>query len=334
MAKRSATRSQAGYRPLFDPARGVADAADEAVPEGVGDRRDGRVYVYTPEIELAVNVALATGRPLLVRGPSGGGKSTLARHAARVLGWRYYERVISSRTQAHDVLWEIDHVRRLQDAHGGKLKPELADYVRPGVLWWVFDRAGARRQAARFEGRPAADVVDPNQGAEHARAVVLLDEIDKADPDVPNNLLVPFGSLEFRVDDTDLAAKTTTKRAPLIFLTTNDERELPAAFLRRCVELELRAPDAARLAAIGREHFPDVPADRLERIAQLIVQVVPTDAQGNAMPSPAEYLDTVRASAVLRVPPQADGAATADSKRPTWDELTRITIWKHGRQPG
>ena len=158
-----------------------------------GDSRRAPVYVYTEEIILAVNVALATRRPLLVRGPSGSGKSSLARNIAQFKGWRYYDKVITSRTQARDLLWDIDLVRRLHDARfADQTLPEgLGPYVIPGVFWWAFDRESAGRHGT-----------DPQHESDDERAVVLLDEIDKADPDVPNNLLVPLGSLEFIVDET------------------------------------------------------------------------------------------------------------------------------------
>jgi MoxR-like ATPase len=304
------------YTKLFNPG-----AATKPRPraEGTGDRRDGLVYVYTPEIELAVNVALATRRPLLVRGPSGGGKSSLARHVSRVLGWRYYEKVISSRNQAQDLLWEIDHLRRLQDAQAKTLDPDLSHYIRPGILWWAFDEAGARRQAERMQG--SGTPLDPNLEGEHDRAVVLLDEIDKADPDVPNNLLVPLGSFEFQVEGLPEPVRTTPARAPLVFITTNDERDLPNAFLRRCVELVLRPPDRDRLIAIGGEHFPKVPTKRLEQIADIVL----AGAEGEkATPSAAEYLDTVRACQELKVQPGS----------PAWDDLLKVTVWKHGRAAG
>jgi len=305
------------YQRLFDP---YTSQADQFAGGGAaGDWRDGRVYVYTDAIVLAVNVAMATLRPLLVRGPSGSGKSSLARHAARVLGWRYYERVISSRTQAQDLLWEVDHLRRLQDAQAGALRPELASYVRPGVLWWAFDRAGARRQAERAaRGAGLGATLDPNLGAEHERAVVLLDEIDKADPDVPNNLLVPLGSLHFQPEGEDRPVETVAARAPLVFLTTNDERDLPAAFLRRCVELKIESANADGLIEIGRRHFPYLDSGLLEQVAELV-----SAGDRDAPPSAAEYLDTVRACHELAVSP---GSAA-------WENLLRITVWKHGRGP-
>jgi MoxR-like ATPase len=115
----------------------------------------------------------------------------------------------------------------------------------PGPLWWAFNRATAFRHSSA-EAEPGPEQLYPD-----ARAVVLLDEIDKADPDVPNNLLVPLGSLQFLVEETGELVKTTPEMAPLVFITTNNERELPTAFLRRCVEIIL--PDATdqRLMQIG-----------------------------------------------------------------------------------
>ena len=304
--------------PLFDPENNPPPLpAGEKSP---GDRRDGGVYVYDGQIVLAVRVALATGRPLLVRGPSGCGKSSLARHAARVLRWRYYEKVITSRTQAQDLLWEVDHLRRLQDAQAGKLRGGRERYVRPGVLWWAFDRASAVRQALRSRtSAKSRGRLDPSLGDEHERAVVLVDEIDKADPDVPNNLLVPLGSLQFQVEETGQVVRTAEDRAPLVVVTTNDERELPAAFLRRCVELKLEVPEGERLLEIARRHFPEIAETDLKDVAGRVVEV----SGDGASPSPAELLDTLRAVEDLR----------EKKLLPAWDDLLRVTIWKHGRTP-
>ena len=302
------------YKRIFSP---KTTETHQAARSGGGDQREGSVYVYTEEIVLAVNVALATRRPLLVRGPSGGGKSSLGRNVANVLKYRYYETVISSRTQARHLLWEVDLLRRLHDAQMGRkdFSPDMRPYVKPGPLWWAFDRAKALAQAgAEAEpGRPQPDAAE--------RAVVLLDEIDKADPDVPNNLLVPLGSLEFQVEDlSDEKVRTTPERAPLVFITTNDERELPAAFLRRCVELTLPEADENRLVQIGRAHFPGLGKDMLERVAKHIGKTS-VAAGGAGKPSPAEYLDTLRACDELKITPASD----------EWDNVVRMTLWKHGR---
>lgn len=310
------------YKRLFDPGLASPLMPPPTEKAEVGDRRDGQVYVYNEAIILAVNVALATGRPLLVRGPSGGGKSSLACNVARVMGWRYYERVISSRTQAHDLLWEVDHLRRLQDAQGGQLRPGLDSYILPGVLWWAFDCESARQQVERLQGSsPDTGPVDPDlSGEKHACAVVLLDEIDKADPDVPNNLLVPLGSLQFQVEGRK--KPVVTAQVPLVFLTTNGERDLPAAFLRRCVELKIEAADLERLVVIGKRHFPKAQLKLLQEIARLVIEEA-SGADPEAGPSAAEFLDTVRACEQLEISPDS----------PAWKDLVKVTIWKHGRTP-
>jgi MoxR-like ATPase len=307
------------YKHLFDPtAISSGHRQEVATP---ADRRDGSVYVYDEKTILAVNVALATRRPLLVRGPSGCGKSSLARHAARVLGWRYYERVISSHSQAQDLLWEFDYLRRLQDAQARTLREGKESYIRPGVLWWAFDRNSAEGQARTAGGMTTKpEKLDPSLGGNHKRAVVLLDEIDKADPDVPNNLLVPLGSLQFQVEETGILVETTTERAPLVIITTNEERELPAAFLRRCVGLLLELPDVKRLVQIGLEHFPTVPVEQLGQVAKLLSDGSSSSGEG-VLPSPAEYLDTIRAVLELKVKP---GSAL-------WKDVLDVTVRKHGR---
>jgi MoxR-like ATPase len=306
------------YRKRFDPK--PTETFTPTAGTTLGDRRDGSAYVYSDEIVLAVNVGLATGRPLLVRGPSGSGKSSLARSISRVLGWRYYEKVISSRTQARDLLWEVDLLRRLQDAQARKLSEDFTPYIKPGVFWWAFDRESARRRGAPESKLPIGPPPEePGEGLDVQEAVVLLDEIDKADPDVPNNLLVPLGSLRFQVEET--GAPVQARKAPLVVITTNDERALPAAFLRRCIELVLKKSGEPELIAIGRAHFGEQQDGLLKDVAQLITKLSGTE-EGDA-PSPAEYLDAVRASIELNVKPGSE----------QWEPLSKITVWKHGRSP-
>ena len=301
------------YRKIFNP--NLTQTFVEKARVVLADRRDHSIYVYTDEIVLAVNVALATGRPLLVRGPSGCGKSTLARNVARTLGRRYYEHVISSRTQARDLLWQTDLLRRLQDAQARNLAPDFAPYVLPAVLWWAFDRASALAQLGRTRAGLGAE---PGEYTSGAQSVVLLDEIDKADPDVPNNLLVPLGSLTFVVEDT--GEQVHAPDPPLVFLTTNDERDLPPAFVRRCVELKIGSPTADQLITVGKAHFETAPDMLLRQVAELFGGA----GDGVNPPSTAEYLDTVRACLNLNVTPQS----------PLFESLSRVTVWKHGRTPG
>src|SRR4051812_5923732 len=142
-----------GYKKTFDPKTVERFGSRKRC---VGDRRDGQVYVYRggEQIVLAVNVALATGRPLLVRGPSGSGKSSLAYNIAKVNGYRYYEHVITARTAAVDLLWRFDVVRRLADAQAEQLHPDPSWYVEPGVLWRAFEPKSAREQGGGARPEP------------------------------------------------------------------------------------------------------------------------------------------------------------------------------------
>jgi MoxR-like ATPase len=291
-----------GYSPLFDPAAPLTSFDAERILRR-GDEAPARGYVYDAEgrITLAVNVALATGRPLLVRGRPGSGKSSLAADVARRLGWRYYENTITSRTRARDLLWFFDAVRRLSDASAGTLRNQLA-YVTPGVLWWAFSPESA---AAR--GMPDDALADvrlerlpdpsPRPGE---RAVVLLDEIDKADPDVPNDLLLPLGALWFTVSEVDDGPTVAGAIPPLVLITTNEERDLPRAFVRRCVVLTLPDPSPDRMIDIATAHFEDrVTRERLDEVLTAYEQIRKMRTPEAHEPNLAEYLDAVAAATAL-----------------------------------
>jgi MoxR-like ATPase len=296
------------------------------------DLRDGNVYVTSQELTVAVDVALATGRPLLVRGEPGSGKSTLAPYVARTRGWRYYEHVVTSRTQATDLLWSFDSVRRLADAQTLRQGEELDDfrYVEPGVLWWAFAPVSAAQRGARGHGRnparPRRPAVDPlsvvNKGRSRDQAVVLIDEIDKADPDMPNSLLVPLGSSQFVVAETGTLVRKETSKGEerngaasrhLIVLTTNEERELPQAFLRRCVTFTLPAPTADWLVRVAREHVSRAGGSftpALESLAMALADELMKTREAAARqrvrpPSTAEYLDALRACMGMNVSPDS-----------------------------
>jgi MoxR-like ATPase len=330
------------YTPLVQDMRDGKPVGSPETALAAPDRRDGRVYVLNDRLKLAVDVVLATGRPLLLRGDPGSGKSSLAAYVARNLGWRYYEHVVTSRTSANDLLWTFDMVRKLADAQRGDREArELNDhdYVEPGVLWWAFHRDSAFRRGAPSIGQVTRPAVEPgtkmNEGRSPDHAVVLLDEIDKADPDVPNGLLVPLGSTEFRIRETGTlirqsepareAGWDTRMGRHLIVITTNEERELPAAFLRRCVVHELKHPDARRLVQIARRHIKShreqfTKADHALcwAIAKRL-EMARSQARGRTKPpSTAEYLDAVRACRTLNI--GLDG--------PTWKEIERLTLLK------
>jgi MoxR-like ATPase len=274
--------------------------------EGKTDSRTGDVYVFNDRIRLAVQVALATGRPLLVRGESGWGKSSLAAASARVLGWEFLETVITSRTQARDLQWELDLLLRLNDAQGHRADPDFRKYVRPGILWWAFQPLQALEQQSLFDAARGVDTT--RKASDKPGTVVLIDEIDKADPDVPNNLLVALGSLEFRVEETGQVVRADKSRPPLVFITTNEERELPAAFLRRCIEIKLPAltvPD--RDGSLQKKMLVDIllahglsggtlalTRDYLEKAVNILIPTTASEQEA-AIPSPAEFKDTILA---------------------------------------
>lgn len=324
------------YKKVFDPdSRASASMPLQRSDVGSGDRFHGGRYVYTPEIVLAVNIGLVTKRPILVRGSSGSGKSSLASAVAEHFGWRYHATVITSRTQAQDLLWTFDTLRRLSDAQSALLSQRsdvvstvdngmssMAKYIEPGVLWWAFDRDTARRrglESAKFEVSSLAQ--EPGTQPDVANAVVLIDEIDKADPDTPNNLLVPLGSFEFFVQETGLAV--VAKPPPLIFITTNGERELPPAFIRRCIVLDLPDPDVERLTAIAAAHFGTQKADvKLHRqIAEQIVDFNKVVAgKPPSVASSAEYLDAIIACRELSV--------SADAADQGWQAIRNAVVAK------
>jgi len=282
------------------------------------DLRDGSVYVCPPGLVTAVKVALVTGRPLLLYGAPGTGKSSLGAYLARNLNWRYYEHVVTARTEARDLLWRFDLVQRLADANAGPAEPlRNEDYVEPGPLWWAIDPDTARLRGAPADRPPSRPARDPQMTAHESRdpagAVLLIDEIDKADPDVPNALLIPLGSLRFRVTDIDVDVQASPGPGPegtprrLVVLTTNEERDLPAAFLRRCITLRLELPDAVTLARIAVSHLEaegrvvsSEDRDRIDALAQRLERERPArPAPGEHVPGTAEFLDAVRAHLAL-----------------------------------
>jgi MoxR-like ATPase len=287
------------YEKLFDP---------QTTPEpGSGQ------YVYNDEIVLAVNVALATGRPLLLRGAPGCGKSTLAGDIARQMKRIYYEDVVTSRSEARDLLWSFDAVRRLNDRTASA---QLSGYVRPCALWKAYDPTSAAEHDPKL-------VDDGRRGA-----VVLLDEIDKAEPDVPNDLLVPLGArldeIAFKVQETDFQVRV--RRKVLVVITTNEERDLPTAFMRRCIVLVLERPAGAACLPFARAHFTvDQIGDvDLLAIAERLDQLAGIAADRNLrQPGTAEYLDAVRAIVGLK--------QTADPVER--ERIVDRALWKHKDRP-
>ena len=291
------------------------------------DDRSGNVYLEEEKLRFITEVAIVTQRPLLLRGEPGSGKSSFAPFVARNLNWRYYEQTVTARTEAKDLLWRFDALRRLRDAHSNGLPNDLsaARYVTPGPLWWAFNRAEALKYPLGKSSvlEPLAEL---NQSRDPLRAVVLIDEIDKADPNLPNDLLEVLGTNCFQVDDADLlVTRLNTKEVEsskqsdrygslLIVITTNEERDLPEAFLRRCVVYTIDSPsDTKRLMDIAWLHMKSLieqgkdGKEMLEQIAETCLQLR-KDAMNKQRrgPSIAEFLDAVRFCLVRGLTPESE----------------------------
>src|SRR5688572_29701647 len=223
-------------------------------------------YVATEDLKLAVNAAIVLERPLLVKGEPGTGKSLLAQEVARALGAPLIEWHVKSTTKAQHGLYEYDAVSRLRDSQLGD--PRVADighYIVPGKLWEAF--------------------------ASERRAVLLIDEIDKADIEFPNDLLRELDRMDFHVHET----RTTiaAKHRPVVVITSNNEKELPDAFLRRCFFHYIRFPDADTMQRIVDVHFPGIRKRLVEEALRIFFEV--REVPGlKKKPSTSELLDWLK----------------------------------------
>ncbi|PAU88837.1 ATP-binding protein [Pseudomonas sp. WN033] len=188
-------------------------------------------YVATDDLKLAVNAAITLQRPLLVKGEPGTGKTMLAEQLAESLGAKLITWHIKSTTKAHQGLYEYDAVSRLRDSQLGEDKVhDIRNYIKKGKLWEAFES--------------------------DQRAILLIDEIDKADIEFPNDLLQELDKMEFFVYETNETIKA--KQRPIIIITSNNEKELPDAFLRRCFFHYIAFPDRDTMQKIVDVHFPEI----------------------------------------------------------------------------
>jgi MoxR-like ATPase len=302
------------------------------------------VHVFDERSVYAVKAAMAAGRPLLVRGEPGTGKSQLARAVAHVLGRLFVSEVVNSRTEGQDLQYHFDAVARLGEAQalcstarGEEVGRLLAAerYLSPGPLWWVFDWQSAAEQYGRCRHnirRP-----QPPHGWSPAKGCVLLiDEIDKAEADLPNSLLEILGNGAFSVPYLDRAVGLSGEAAaPLVIITTNEERELPGAFIRRCLVLQLSLPadDAefvAWLVERGGHHFGEqCSAAVYKKVAeQLLADRKEAGRQGLTPPGQAEYLDMIRAICNM-----TKGVAQGKKQEAQLDILTKISEFALKKYP-
>lgn len=273
------------------------------------------VHVFDEQSVWAVRAALAAQRPLLVRGEPGVGKSQLARAAAEVLNRLFVAEVVHARSESQDLQWRYDAVGRLGDAQALGATRETPEHVReklnhrnylsPGALWWVFDWKTALQQRQRsggLTGKPD----EPAGWTPGKGAVLLIDEIDKAEADLPNGLLETLGNGAFSVPwlDQPVSARADVP-TPLVVITTNEERELPAAFVRRCLVLNLSLPAKENefielLVLRGKYHFKVQCHDEVyHEAARQLWEDRKAAADGLAKAGQAEYIDLLRVVAAL-----------------------------------
>ena len=223
-------------------------------------------YVATDDLTIAVNAAVALERPLLVKGEPGTGKTELAKQVSEGLGLRMIEWNVKSTTKAQQGLYEYDAVSRLRDSQLGEVRVhDVKNYIKKGKLWEAFE----------------AD----------EKVVLLIDEIDKADIEFPNDLLQELDKMEFHVYETGETVKA--RQRPIIIITSNNEKELPDAFLRRCFFHYIRFPDAETMRAIVEVHHPGIKDSLLTTALTRFYEIRDT-AGLKKKPSTSEVLDWLK----------------------------------------
>jgi MoxR-like ATPase len=223
-------------------------------------------YIATDDLMMAVNAAVTLGRPLLIKGEPGTGKTQLAQEIARSLARPMYEWHVKSTSKAQQGLYEYDAVSRLRDSQLGDVRVhDIANYILKGSLWEAFE-----------------SVTQP---------VLLIDEIDKADIEFPNDLLRELDRMEFYVYETRQLVKA--RHRPIIVITSNNEKELPDAFLRRCFFHYIRFPDEATMQRIVEVHYPGLKKELLAQALGSFFQVRETPGL-KKKPSTSELLDWIK----------------------------------------
>jgi MoxR-like ATPase len=223
-------------------------------------------YVATDDLIVAVNASVLLERPLLVKGEPGTGKTELARQVALALGMELIEWHVKSTTKAAQGLYEYDAVSRLRDSQlGDERVHDVANYIRKGKLWQAFEAP--------------------------AKVVLLIDEIDKADIEFPNDLLQELDRMEFHVYETGETVRA--RHRPVVIVTSNNEKELPDAFLRRCFFHYIRFPDMETMRRIVEVHFPGI-KDRLVTAALTRFFELREQAGLKKKPSTSEALDWLK----------------------------------------
>jgi len=242
-------------------------------------------YVASDDLRVAVNAAIALQRPLLIKGEPGTGKTVLAHEVAKALNAPLIEWHIKSTTKAQQGLYEYDAVSRLRDSQlGDERVKDIRNYIKRGKLWEAF--------------------------TSDQHPVLLIDEIDKADIEFPNDLLLELDRMEFYVYETQEVIKASQR--PVVMITSNNEKELPDAFLRRCFFHYIRFPDRETMTQIVDVHFPDLQRTLLREALNIFYDI--REVPGlKKKPSTSELLDWLKLLMVEDIP--ADALRSKDSKQ-------------------
>lgn len=242
----------------------LADQASVANPGKRFTGTDG--YIATDELQMAVNAAITLQKPLLIKGEPGTGKTMLAEQIADALGLELVQWHIKSTTRAQQGLYEYDAVSRLRDSQLGDPKVhDIANYIVKGKLWEAFDS--------------------------DQQVVLLIDEIDKADIEFPNDLLLELDKMEFYVYETRQQIKA--RHRPIVIITSNNEKELPDAFLRRCFFHYIRFPDKVTMEKIVAVHFPDIKKTLLAEALEVFFEIRKVPGL-KKRPSTSELIDWLK----------------------------------------
>jgi len=234
-------------------------------------------YVATPDLMLAVNAAITLQRPLLIKGEPGTGKTMLAEEVAGALGVPLLQWHIKSTTKAQQGLYEYDAVSRLRDSQLGDEKvKDISNYIVKGVLWQAFE-----------QGKPS---------------VILIDEVDKADIEFPNDLLRELDRMEFHVYETRQTIRAAVR--PIVIITSNNEKELPDAFLRRCFFHYIKFPDKETMGRIVDVHFPKLKQNLLREAMEVFFELREVPGM-KKKPSTSELLDWLKLLVAEDIPPEA-----------------------------
>jgi MoxR-like ATPase len=234
-------------------------------------------YIASRDLEVAVNASVSLQRPLLVKGEPGTGKTVLAHEVAQALGMRLIEWHVKSTTKAQQGLYEYDAVSRLRDGQLGDARVhDIGNYIVRGKLWEAFE-----------SDEPV---------------VVLIDEIDKADIEFPNDLLLELDRMQFFVYET--RQTVAARRRPVVIITSNNEKELPDAFLRRCFFHYIRFPDRETMERIVQAHYPDIRQDLAREALTMFFRV--RELPGlKKKPATSELLDWLKLLMIEDMPPEA-----------------------------